>query len=82
MEISRQEYWSGLPFPTPGYFPNSGTEPQSLASPILTGSFFTTNATWEALNALQAETIQILEMCRKNVSVYIHTHTHTYMNLL
>ena len=26
MEFSRQEYWSGLPFPSPGDFPNSGME--------------------------------------------------------
>ena len=32
MEFSRQEYWSGLPFPSPGDLPNSGTEP---GSPIL-----------------------------------------------
>ena len=29
MEFSRQEYWSGLPFPSPGDHPNSGTEPGS-----------------------------------------------------
>ena len=29
MEFSRQEYWSGLPFPSPGDLPNSGTEPGS-----------------------------------------------------
>ena len=27
MEFSRQEYWSGLPFPSPGDLPNPGTEP-------------------------------------------------------
>ena len=27
--FSRQEYWSGLPFPSPGYFPNQGIEPGS-----------------------------------------------------
>ena len=27
MELSRQEYWSGLPFPTPGYLPDPGIEP-------------------------------------------------------
>ena len=42
MEFSRQEYWSGLPFPTPGDFPNSGIEPTSLASPALVDGFFTT----------------------------------------
>ena len=31
MEFSRQEYWSGLPFPSPGYLPNPGIEPGSLA---------------------------------------------------
>jgi len=30
MEFSRQEYWSGLPFPFPGDFPGSGIEPRSL----------------------------------------------------
>ena len=31
MEFSRQEYWSGLSFPTPGSLPDSGTEPRSPA---------------------------------------------------
>ena len=31
MEFSRQDYWSGLPFPTPGYLPNPGIEPRSPA---------------------------------------------------
>ena len=29
MEFSRQEYWSGLPFPSPGDFPDPGMEPSS-----------------------------------------------------
>ena len=36
-----QEYWSGLPFPSPGYLPNPGIEPKSPVSPTLTGGFFT-----------------------------------------
>ena len=32
MEISRQEYWSGLPFPAPGDHPNPGFEPIYPAS--------------------------------------------------
>ena len=31
MEFSRQEYWSGLPFPAPGDLPDPGTEPRSPA---------------------------------------------------
>ena len=40
MEFSRQEYWSGLPFPTPGDLPNPGIEPMSPESPALAGGFF------------------------------------------
>ena len=39
MEFSRQEYWSGLPFPSPRDLPNPGIEPMS---PALAGGFFTT----------------------------------------
>ena len=45
MGFSRQEYWSGLPFPTPGDLPDPGIKPASLVSPALTGRFFTTSAT-------------------------------------
>ena len=31
MGFSRQEYWSGLPFPSPGDLPNPRIEPRSLA---------------------------------------------------
>ena len=39
MEFSRQEYWSGLPFPISGDLPNPGIEPES---PVLAGGIFTT----------------------------------------
>ena len=44
MELSWQEYWSRLPFPTPEDLPNSGINPMSPAfpvSPALPGGFFT-----------------------------------------
>ena len=31
MGFSRQEYWSGLPFPSPGDLPDPGMEPRSPA---------------------------------------------------
>ena len=37
MEFSRQEYWSGLPFPTPGDLPDPGVE---SASSALAGGLF------------------------------------------
>ena len=44
MGFPRQEYWSGLPFPSPGNLPNSWIEPTSIASPALAGEFFITSA--------------------------------------
>ena len=49
MEFSRQEYWSGLPFPMPGDLPDPGIEPVSLVSPAPAGGFFTTTVTWKVL---------------------------------
>ena len=37
MGLSRQEYWSRLPFSPPGDLPNPGMENMSLASPALAG---------------------------------------------
>ena len=42
MGFSRQEYWSGLPFSTPGDLPNPGIKPTSLVYPALARGFFTT----------------------------------------
>ena len=38
MEFSRQEYWSGLPFTSPGNLSDSGIKP---GSPAIAGRFFT-----------------------------------------
>ena len=43
MGLSRQGYWSGLPFPTSGDLPDPEIEPASFASPALAGGFFTTS---------------------------------------
>ena len=44
MGFPRQEFWRGLPFPSPGDLLDPGIEPMSPASP-LAGAFFTT---WES----------------------------------
>ena len=41
MGFPRQEYWSGLPFPSLGDLPDPGIKP---TSPVLTGGFFTTES--------------------------------------
>ena len=62
--FSRQEYCSGLSFPSLGDLPNPGIEPVSLASPTLAGRFFTAGTTWEAIYIY--------------MYTYTHTHTHTH----
>ena len=47
--FSRQEYWSGLPFPSPGDLPDSGIKPTPLVSPELASRFFTTVAPWKPI---------------------------------
>ena len=56
MGFFRQEYWDGLPFPTPGNLPNPEIVPRSLTSPALAGRFFTTEPPWESKEI-------IMDMC-------------------
>ena len=48
IRLSRKEYWSGLPCPTPRDLSDPGIEPVSLACPALAGKSFTSSAAWEA----------------------------------
>ena len=41
MGFSRQEFWSGLPYPPPWELPDPGIKPVSLLTPALTEGFFT-----------------------------------------
>ena len=50
MGFLRQEYWSGLPFPSPGDLADPGTEPEFLTSAALAYRSFTASATWKALH--------------------------------
>ena len=54
MGFSRQEYWNGLPFPSPEGLPYPQIEPVSLTPPVLTGGSFTTSPTWKAAAAAAA----------------------------
>ena len=46
MGFSRQEYWHGLPCPSPGDLPGPGTEATSLTPPALADGLSTASATW------------------------------------
>ena len=53
MGFSRQEYWSGLPFPSPEDLLDPGIEPTSPVFLAWADGFLTTSATWTtAINAL------------------------------
>ena len=46
--VSRQDYWSGFPYPPSGVLPDPGIESMSFMSPALASGFFTPSAAWEA----------------------------------
>ena len=55
----RQEYWTGLTFPTPGDVQNPGVEPKPPVSPALAGRFFTAEPPgkpWRGTRSMQRET--------------------------
>ena len=62
MGFSRQEYWIGLPRPSPGDLPDPGIEPTSLVSHALVGGFFTTSVTWEAQGTSVHDSISTTQM--------------------
>ena len=69
MDFSRQEYWSGLPFPTPGGLPDPGIKPES---PALAGGCFTT-----------APPGKPTELCVYTIYTYtyVYIHTHVYVHV-
>ena len=46
MELSWQEYWSGMSSPPPGDLADPGIKPKSLVSPALAGRFFNMDTIW------------------------------------
>ena len=93
MEFSRQEYWSGLPFPFPGDLPDPGIEPESPASPASAGEFFTTEPPEKPYLILKyiyiyisnSKNVRLLLKSRLKIYFkydlrieYRHTHTQTY----
>ena len=73
--ISRQEYWSGLPCPTPEVLLYPGTELPSLMSPALVGGFFTTSATWEAHTWLRQDKAKLQSPLKDAPPrLFIYTH--------
>ena len=81
MGFSRQEYWSGLPFPSPGNIPDPRIKPTSLMSPALAGGFFTTGATWDmgirviSFSYFQGYILYLDTVFYTSKNTYTHTDT-------
>ena len=79
MGLSRQEYWSGLPFPSPGNLPNPGIEPRS---PALRADALLSEPPGKpktSLNSLKLKTIVcVLSMC-VDLRVCVHSDTPSLM---
>ena len=60
MGFPRQEYWSGLPFLSPGNLPDPGIKPMPPESSALAGGFFTTVPHRKPLVFLQFSSVQSL----------------------
>ena len=63
MGFPRQEYWSGLPFPSPEVLPNLGMETASLVSPTLICRLFTTGTTWEVPKRYSVQFSSVAQSC-------------------
>ena len=64
MGFPSQEYWSELPFPSPGDLPHPGIKPES---PILAGGFFTTEPPGSPMSMLHSlKTAANAEICRNS----------------
>ena len=75
MGFSRQEHWSGLPFPSPGDLPNPGFKPASLTSNLhwQTGSLPLSD-TWEALRMAILEKRTLGKRDINKLNMYVHFH--------
>ena len=66
MGFFRQEYWSGLPFHSPGALPDPGIEP---LSPALAGGFFTTESRGKPISSARQQIQRLSVRC-----VLVHMH--------
>ena len=76
MEFYRQEYGSGLPFPTLGELADPGIKPVSLVSPALAGRFFTTVSPGKPLSLSYIYIYIYIYIF--SIYIYIYIYTHTY----
>ena len=67
LEFSRQEDWSGLPFPPPRNISDPRTESESVAPPALASRFFTAEPPGKPIKLLHFTVMLILHMKSKKL---------------
>ena len=98
MGFSRQEYWSGLPFPSPGNLPDPGIKPGSPALQADSLPFEPSGKTYTNTHThihTHTHTHTYIYICiysalslsfslslSLSLSIYIYIHTHIYMNYI
>ena len=81
MGFSRSEYWSGLPFPTPGDLPDPGLGPASPVSLALAGRFLPLCHLWKIYVCVGGVALSLSHFCistyleKKPSSLYISVLT-------
>ena len=83
MEFSRQEYWSGFPFPSPGDLPESGIKPRSAELQVdslpFERPFMNSNPNISCLNSTQPTRLVInIQWCRLISFLYFPVYITTY----
>ena len=68
MEFSRQEYWSGLPFPSPGDLPNPEIEPGSPVSPALQADSLLSESPGKAVDLFKIVLLKHLKTTGKEIA--------------
>ena len=82
MGFPRQEYWSGLPIPSPGNLPDLGIEPAYLA---LAGGFFTTEPPGKPIQGFNEDyspgdsSEKLLQKNSGGASIYMNYLVRKYM---
>ena len=77
MGFFRQEYWSGLPFPSPGDLPNPGIEPRS---PALQADALTSEPLGKPPECSNYSTIALISHASKVMLVILQARLQQYAN--
>ena len=83
MGFFKQEYWSGLPFPSPEELPDPETEPMSAACPALASRFFTMEPPGKPVIYIfmHIHVYVCINTCMHLLCIYVYIYIHTERNI-